>query len=157
MADTKTSVPISGPSSSFLTEQEISELLLAGEKTAKAYRPETPFFRLPLQVDPEAEIVEFFETHCVPSGRQTLYVDWWQGSVRHHTRYKVDFGPASAGGCKKARISRAEVPQSTADKYGDFMTQDRFYLSGYRWKKAKRKSWRKLHLGLDLVSGETIC
>lgn len=36
-------------------------------------------------------------------------------------------------------------------------------MSGNKWleekhqKKANRKSWRKLHLGLDLVSGEIVC
>jgi hypothetical protein len=36
-------------------------------------------------------------------------------------------------------------------------------LPGKKWleekhkNKAKRKSWRKLHLGLDLVSGEIVC
>ncbi len=58
---------------------------------------------------------------------------------------------------QKPRIDRTEPIHLTVDSPGLKIFGEGEWQQNKRQTKAKRKSWRKLHPGLDLASGEIIC
>ena len=57
----------------------------------------------------------------------------------------------------KPRVDRTEPIHLTMDSTGLKIFGEGEWLQVKHETKAKRKSWRKLHLGLDLTTGEIIC
>ena len=57
----------------------------------------------------------------------------------------------------KPRVDRTEAIHLTMDSTGLKIFGEGEWLQVKHETKAKRKSWRKLHLGLDLTTGEIIC
>lgn len=58
---------------------------------------------------------------------------------------------------EKSRSERTEPVHLVVDSTGLNISGEGEWLQNKHKTKVKRKSWRKLHLGLDLVSGEIIC
>jgi hypothetical protein len=58
---------------------------------------------------------------------------------------------------KKQRIERTAPIHLTVDSTGLKIFGEGEWLQNKHETKAKRKSWRKLHLGLDLTAGDIIC
>ena len=58
---------------------------------------------------------------------------------------------------EKAKIQRAGPIELVVDSTGLKIFGEGEWLQNKHKTKAKRKSWRKLHLGLDLITGDIVC